>query len=196
MIKSPIQKVSERLQFRAIGIIHGLYEPIDENLNRGVLIDSKGTKLDTVVLGKALPLIKKHINFKNKYFWIVYPRNKNSESLHLQISGIWDPGNFNNGSEYASNNPHELLNQLNLKDNYFSIRGKLIFVNLSKKEIVVRINQSQFKNKLNNSFKLVLKGELSLKQVNSFVSLEVMRIGNTLEIINYEFLETESSLGN
>ena len=61
MIKSPIQKVTEILQNRAIGIIYGSYKPSSkESLNKGLLIDENNLFLDTVVLGKTLPLIKKY----------------------------------------------------------------------------------------------------------------------------------------
>ena len=46
MIKSPIPKVTNKLQNRAIGIINGVYKPSDSNkLNRGVLVDQKGKEL-------------------------------------------------------------------------------------------------------------------------------------------------------
>ena len=86
MIKSPIPKVTNNKQFRAIGIVFGMYKPNDNNLlNKGFIEDSSGLNIDAVVLGKALPLIKKFINFENKYYWIVYPRNKNSDNIHLQM---------------------------------------------------------------------------------------------------------------
>ena len=91
MLKNPIPKVTNKLQYRAIGIVHGKFTPHDsEQLNRGYLTDSKGEKIETVVLGKALSLLKKHINLKESYFWIVYPKNKNTQNLHLQVtaSGI------------------------------------------------------------------------------------------------------------
>ena len=60
MIKNPIQKVTNKLQYRAIGIVNGVYTPHDKDqLNRGTLIDKQGQKIETVVLGKALSLIKK-----------------------------------------------------------------------------------------------------------------------------------------
>ena len=82
MIKNPIQKVTNKLQYRAIGIVKGVYKPDNkEQLNRGILTDNQGKKIETVVLGKALSLIKKYINLESDYFWIVYPRNKNTNSL-------------------------------------------------------------------------------------------------------------------
>ena len=187
MIKSPIPKVSNKKQFRAIGIVCGMYKPHESNLiNKGFIEDSNGLKIDAVVLGKALPVIKKFINFEKQYFWIVYPRNKDSNNIHLQIAGIWDPSNFKNVDNYKINKTHDLLLSLDLKDNLFSIRGKLIFINSQEKELIIRICPSNQKNK---AFKILVKGEISMKHINSFVSLEVIRIENSLFLEKFEIIE-------
>jgi len=198
MIKSPIQKVTENLQNRAIGIIYGSYKPSSkESLNRGILVDENNLALDAVVLGKALPLIKKYIDFNKKYFFIVYPRSKNSDSLHLQITGIWDPYNLNREKKDQFQDPQELLKHLDLKDNYFSIRGKLIFVKVPEKEVIIKITPSNpFKNNKNKSFKLILKAELPLNLINSFLSLDVLREGNTLQMESFEVIEDKSIINN
>ena len=60
MLKNPIPKVTNQLQYRAIGIVNGIFAPLNnEQLNRGFLIDNKGEKIETVVLGKALSLLFK-----------------------------------------------------------------------------------------------------------------------------------------
>ena len=172
MLKNPIPQVTNQLQYRAIGIINGKYTPHDiKQLNRGFLIDDKGEKIETVVLGKALSLLKKHIDLKKSYFWVVYPKNKNTQNLHLQVAGIWDPYQFNDlPNDSSKTNFSKLLKELDLKDNYFSVRGELVFVNTQKKEIVIKVNSaSKLKNLKNKNFKLVIKGELSLKLLNSFV---------------------------
>ena len=194
MIKSPIPKVTNNKQFRAIGIVFGMYKPNDNNLlNKGFIEDSSGLNIDAVVLGKALPLIKKFINFENKYYWIVYPRNKNSDNIHLQIAGIWDPNNFKNNDENIKKT-HDLLLSLDLKDNLFSIRGKLIFINTQEKDLIIKIcPSSQNKNKKNKSFKILVKGEISMKYINSFVSLEVIRKDNTLFMEKFEIIEAKVS---
>ena len=193
MIKSPIQKVTENLQNRAIGIIYGSYKPLSSNcLNKGLLTDNNNLALDAVVLGKTLPLIKKYIDFDNKYFFIVYPRNKSSESLHLQIAGIWDPYNLNKNQKDQSQNLHEILKNYDLKDNYFSIRGKLIFVKIPEKEVIIKINPSNHLNNKNKSFKLILKAELPLNLINSFLSIDALREGNSLRMENFEVIENKS----
>ena len=96
MLKNPIPQVTNQLQYRAIGIINGKFTPNESGqLNRGFLIDDKGEKIETVVLGKALSLIKKQIDLNKNYYWVVYPKNKNTQSLHLQVAGIWDPYQLN-----------------------------------------------------------------------------------------------------
>jgi len=191
MIKSPIQKVTDKLQYRAIGIVNGIYSPAEDNqLNRGIITDNKGQEIETVVLGKAISLIKKYIDLKKDYFWIVYPKNKNTQNLHLQIAGIWDPYQLNNmGDENLKKNILDILHELNLSDNYFSIRGELIYVNNKKNEIVIKICSSSKSKKLKNNFKIVLEGEISLEFLNNFVSLDVVRVGNTLRLVKCEVVE-------
>jgi len=192
MIKNPIPKVTNKLQFRAIGIVNGKFNPLDsDQLNRGFLIDNKGEKIETVVLGKALSLLKKHIDLKKSYFWVVYPKNKNTQILHLQVAGIWDPFQLNDFPNDSSTTTFSnLLDELDLKDNYFSIRGELVFVNTQKKEVVIKICSSpKQKNLKNKNFKLVIKGEIALELLNSFVNLDVIRDGNSLKLLNYEVIE-------
>ena len=192
MLKNPIPKVTNKLQYRAIGIVNGKFNPHDsEELNRGYLTDNKGEKIETVILGKALSLLKKHIDLKKSYFWIVYPKNKNTQNLHLQVAGIWDPYQLNDFPNNSSQtNFSKLLEELDLKDNYFSVRGVLVFVNTQKKEVVIKICSAfKLQNLKNKNFKLVIKGELSLELLNSFVSLDVIRDGNSLKLLNYEVIE-------
>ncbi len=196
MLKNPIPQVTNKLQYRAIGIINGKYTPHDiEQLNRGFLIDDKGEKIETVVLGKALSILKKHIDLKKSYYWVVYPKNKNTQNLHLQVAGIWDPYQLNDFPNDSSKTSFsKLLKELDLKDNYFSVRGELVFVNTQKKEIVIKIiSVSKLKNLKNKNFKLVIKGELPLKLLNSFVSLDINRDGNALNLIKYEVIEKDLS---
>ena len=192
MLKNPIPKVTNKLQYRAIGIISGKFIPSDsKQLNRGFLTDNKGEKIEAVVLGKALSLLKKHIDLKKSYFWIVYPKNKNTQNLHLQVAGVWDPYQLNDFSNNSSErNFSKLLEELDLKDNYFSVRGELVFVNTKNKEFVIKIcSASKLKNLKNKNFKLVIKGEIALDLLNSFVSLDVIRDGSSLKLLKYEVVE-------
>ena len=199
MIKNPIPQVTDPLQYRAIGIVNGKFTPHDsEQLNKGLITDNEGEKIETVVLGKALSLLKKHIDLNKNYYWIVYPKNKNTQNLHLQVAGIWDPVQLNDLPKNSSKiNFSKLLEELDLKNNYFSVRGELVFVNKSKKEIVIKIcSSSKLKNLKNKNFKLVIKGELSLELLNNFVSLDVNKDGNSLKLLNYEVIGKNLSKNN
>ena len=199
MLKNPIPKVTNQLQHRAIGIINGKFTPVSsEQLNRGFLIDNKDEKIETVVLGKALSLLKKHIDLNKSYYWIVYPKNKNTQNLHLQVAGIWDPYQLNDfPSNSSKTNFSKLLEELDLKDNYFSVRGELVFVNTKKKEFVIKICSAiKSKNLKNKNFKLVIKGEISLELLHSFVSLDINRDGNSLQLIRYEVIKQNLSKNN
>jgi hypothetical protein len=199
MLKNPIPKVTNQLQHRAIGIINGKFTPLsNEQLNKGFLIDNKDEKIETVILGKALSLLKKHIDLKKSYYWIVYPKNKNTQNLHLQVAGIWDPYQLNDfPNDSSKTNFSKLLEELDLKDNYFSVRGELVFVNTKKKEFVIKICPAiKLKNLKNKNFKLVIKGELSLELLHSFVSLDINRDGNSLQLIIFEVIEKNLSKNN
>ncbi len=199
MLKNPIPKVTNQLQHRAIGIINAKFTPLSsEQLNRGFLIDNNDEKIETVVLGKALSLLKKHIDLKKSYYWIVYPKNKNTQNLHLQVAGIWDPYQLNDfPNDSSKTNFSKLLEELDLKDNYFSVRGELVFVNTQKKEIIIKVcPATKLKNLKNKNFKLVIKGELSLELLHSFVSLDINRDGNSLKLIKYVVIEKNLSRNN
>lgn len=199
MLKNPIPQVTDPLQYRAIGIVNGKFTPYSsEQLNKGLITDNEGEKIETVVLGKALSLLKKHIDLDKNHYWVVYPKNKNTQNLHLQVAGIWDPVKLNDLAKNSSKiNFSKLLEELDLKDNYFSVRGELVFVNKSKKEIVIKIcSTSKLKNLKNKNFKLVIKGELSLDLLNNFVSLDVNRDGNSLKLLNYEVIGKNLSKNN
>jgi len=192
MLKNPIPKVTNKLQYRAIGIVNGKFIPhSNEQINRGYITDNKGEKIETVVLGKALSLLKKYIDFEKSYFWVVYPKNKNTQNLHLQVAGIWDPYQLNDVPNDSSKADFsKLLEKLELKDNYFSVRGELVFVNTQKKEVVIKIcSTSKLNNLKKKNFKLNIKGEISLELLNSFVSCDVLRDGNSLKLLNFEVIE-------
>ena len=92
MQNHPIPSVTDPLQYRAIGLVRGIYKPQDDDtFTRGALIDSKGNEIDSVVLGRVITLIKNHVPLEKPHLWVVYPRCRNNQNLHLQITGIWEP---------------------------------------------------------------------------------------------------------
>lgn len=86
----PIPTPSEPMQYRAIGLVRGRYEPSEEQFTKGNLIATDGTILDSVLLGRVMSLVKNHIDLTTDHLWVVYPRTRD-EHLHLQIMGVWEP---------------------------------------------------------------------------------------------------------
>ncbi|MGF1537317.1 MAG: hypothetical protein ACFB4J_12665 [Elainellaceae cyanobacterium] len=88
----PIPPASEPLQYRAIGLIRGVYKPSEEQFTRGNIITGDETAIDAVLLGRVMSLVKKHVDLSCPHLWVVYPRTRpNNSDLHAQIVGIWEP---------------------------------------------------------------------------------------------------------
>ena len=107
------------------------------------------------------------------------------------MAGIWDPYKLNQvDNNNSEKDPNELLEELNLNNNYFSIRGELVYVNTKKKEIVIKICSSPpSKRSKYSTFKIIIEGEIPLQFLNNFVSLDLIRDGNTLKMVKYEIIE-------
>ena len=182
MQNHPIPSVTDPLQYRAIGIVRGIYQPRDdENFTRGTLIDSKGNEIDSVVLGRVITLLRNHVSIEKPHLWVVYPRCRNNQNLHLQITGIWEPSTLkrkSNSKEILNDtsNSKANLDELLEGDDYFSIRGELIFTKPEEKEVVVKIRQKpRNKQKKALPFKINLKGEIPITYLKHFISLDVRR---------------------
>ncbi len=195
MQNHPIPSVTDPLQYRAIGIVRGIYKPKDEeNFTRGVVIDSKGNEIDSVVLGRVITLIRNHVSLAKPHLWVVYPRCRNNQNLHLQITGIWEPSTLNkdviekdglNESSSSKVDSDDLLEG----DDYFSIRGEVIFTKPEDKEVVIKIRQkprNQQKKAL--PFKVNLKGEIPINYLKHFISLDVRRVDYQLLVENFHVL--------
>lgn len=91
----PIPPASEPMQYRAIGLVYGKYTPSEEQFTKGDLHTEDGTVIDSVLLGRVMSLVKKHIDLEKSHLWVVYPRTREKQyDLHLQIMGIWEPENL------------------------------------------------------------------------------------------------------
>lgn len=99
----PIPPASEPMQYRAIGLVRGQYQPSEEQFTRGNMTVADGSVFDTVLLGRVMSLVKKHIDLEQEHLWVVYPRTRNNnEVLHLQIVGIWEPEKLDQEDAEAS----------------------------------------------------------------------------------------------
>lgn len=177
----PIPPVTEPLQYRAIGVVRGTYRPEDaDQFTRGVLVDAEGQELEAVVLGRMLTLMRRHLAMDAPHLWVVYPRCRDAGHLHLQITGIWEPSTLQPGASDDA---------LPEGDNYFSIRGELIYTRPETGDLVVKVRQ---KPRADGSrplpFKLQLKGEIPLDQLRHFVSLDVRRQGQELHMESHELI--------
>ena len=195
MQKHPIPSVTDPLQYRAIGIVRGIYKPQDdESFTRGAIVDSKGNEIDSVVLGRVITLIRNHVSLEKPHLWVVYPRCRNNQNLHLQITGVWEPSTLN--KDLIEN--EELNEDSGLKvvsddllegDDYFSIRGELIFTNPEDKEVVIKIRQkprNQGKKAL--PFKVNIKGEIPIDYLKHFISLDVRRVEHQLLVEDFNVI--------
>jgi hypothetical protein len=182
----PISPVTEPLQYRAIGVVRGIYRPeTDDQLTRGVLIDSDGNEIEAVVLGRMLTLMRRHLDMTTPHLWVVYPRCRESEQLHLQIAGIWEPSTLATAeaSDAEDSEAQGSLDQLPEGDDFFSIRGELIFTKPEANELVVKVRQLPRSDGFRPlPFKVQLTGELPLEHLRHFVSLDVRRQGQLLAV--------------
>ncbi|WP_320664112.1 hypothetical protein [Prochlorococcus sp. MIT 1223] len=197
MRNHPIPPVTEPLQYRAIGIVRGFYKPEDKDqFNRGKLIDLQGEEIDSVVLGRVITLMRRHISIEKPHLWVVYPRCREAGHLHLQISGIWEPSTLDKTDIKSQNNENQsilnrrdVFDELPEGDDYFSIRGDLIFTRPENNEAIVKIRQ---KNKNNGRksvpFKIILEGNIPIDGLRNFVSLNIRRNGQSLVVEDYQLL--------
>jgi hypothetical protein len=192
---TPIPPASEPLQYRAIGLILGKYLPSVEEFNQGTLLADDGTVIDAVILGRILSLIKNHLDLEKSHLWVVYPRiRKEDNKLHAQIMGIWDPhltikplNDAPIDQEPNAQNPDlatiPSLETIMIPDNYFSIRGEVIYQSRETKEIFVKIRQApKKKDEEERYFKIRLVGDLPQKMVGNFWDFDVLRVGDDLTI--------------
>ena len=185
----PISPVTEPLQYRAIGVVRGTYRPeSDDQLTRGVLVDDQGQELEAVVLGRMLTLMRRHLAMDAPHLWVVYPRSREGGHLHLQIAGIWEPSTLDRAEDegVSAEQVHDTLPE---GDDYFSIRGELIYSRPENGELVIKVRQQpRADGSRPLPFKLQLKGDVAIEHLRHFVSLEVRRQGQDLQVESCEVI--------
>ena len=183
--QQPIPAPSEPMQYRAIGLLRGTYKASEEQFTRGEMTAADGTTIEAVLLGRVMSLVKNHLDLEQEHLWVVYPRTREKqEDLHVQIVGVWEPENLSKPGEDEETEP-DYLPSSEVEDNYFSIRGEVIFHTPEEKSLVVKIQQApRKKDDRAKAFKLKLLGELSGKVVGYFWELNVQRVGADLVIKN------------
>ena len=191
----PIPPVSEPLQYRAIGLVRGVFDPQDpDQPTRGTLRTSDGSTLEVVVLGRLLTLMRRHLDISQPHLWVVYPRSREDKTLHLQLMGVWEPSTLSRSEE-----PGEppLSDTLPEGDDYFSIRGELIFTRPESGDVVVKVRQlPRADGSRPTPFKVNLSGTIPLDHLRHFVSIEGRRQGQQIGIDGFEVIAELPQRGN
>ncbi len=157
-LEHPIPPPTHDKQYRAIGLVWGIYEP-QTQLTRGQMRLEDETTIETVLLGRVISVIKKHINLNVPHLWVVYPRTRQKQDyLHLQIAGIWEPTTLSQSSQRAEQLHEQRLSEVQTQAGYFSIRGELVFYSQQEEKIIMKIKQGSTKPP--KFFKLKLRGTL------------------------------------
>ncbi|MEN9217732.1 MAG: hypothetical protein Q6J33_01840 [Gloeomargarita sp. DG_2_bins_126] len=188
----PIPPPTEPLQYRAIGILRGRYEPSEEQFTKGVLITHDGVRVDAVLLGRLMSLVKKKLDLAQERLWVVYPRTRNKPRskpgeegvpdtpflpLHVQMMGVWEPGELHPQEEELA------AADIRVEEDYFSIRGEVVRQNPRAEIVTVRIRRAPMNlTGAAETFKLELKGTLPQPGKGMFWDLQVERQGTDLLI--------------
>lgn len=223
MRQHPIPPVSEPLQYRAIGVVRGVYEPSDAAvLTRGVIRTADGQAIESVVLGRLLTLMRRHLDLSLPHLWVVYPRSREEGQLHLQMVGIWEPstlssqtdasgpvsdgadtsvaGSSSTGASGLGCSPtddQQSSDGLPEGDDYFSVRGELIFTRPETGDFVVKVRQlPRPDGERPIPFKLQLRGDIPLEHLRHFVSLDLRRQEQALQLERLEVLSPIAQRGN
>ncbi len=172
---SAIPSPSHPKQYRAIGVIRGRYKPLEQVLTKGTLLSLSGQNIDAVLLAKTISVVKNHVNLNQNQYWIVYPHTcfEQNNSLHAQIVGVWQPNSYDE-------------NQIIFADDFFSIRGEVVYCSRKEETVIVKIygNKSVDKNQ-SSFFKLQLKGKIPDNTVKHFYDFNVVLKGSDLIIQQY-----------
>ena len=161
------------LQYRAIGVVQGIYQPAEDILTKGIIkISEGGEEFEAVLLGKTISAVKNHIDLKQVQNWVVYPHTiPDTDDIHFQIAGIHLP------IEKSS---------LELPDNYFSIRGEVLYSSRHRQKIIVQILDNKFVfRKKARSFKLELQGKIPDNHIKHFFSFSACLQGKKIVVQQY-----------
>jgi hypothetical protein len=196
-----------------------------------VIETEDGTAIEAVVLGRVLTLMRRHLDLAEPHLWVVYPRSRDEDQLHLQLVGVWEPSTLAsdtspeaNDAESDGASPGEPVavdagrsaavpagdaavpagepssagaDAVPEGDDYFSVRGELIFTRPESGDVVVKIRQlPRPDGSRPTPFKLQLKGEIPLESLRHFVALDLRRQGQVLQLERHEVIAPMPQRGN
>ena len=192
--QQPIPPASEPMQYRAIGLVRGKYMPSEEQFTRGFILTDDEVLIDSVLLGRVMSLVKKHINLDESHLWVVYPRTREKDlDLHMQIVGVWEPDKLNRtasaelaeeaAEEAAEPSAEEPVVTEDLDDRYFSVRGEVVYQSDEEERLLVKIRRAPKPGETEGkAFKVALKGVLQGKALGYFWEMQVQRQNSDLLI--------------
>lgn len=185
------------MQYRAIGVVRGTYVPSDpEQLTRGTIQTEDGTAIEAVVLGRVLTLMRRHLDLSKPHLWVAYPRYRETEHLHLQLVGVWEPSTLaapaadvEPATAATAESVAPAADDLPEGDGYFSVRGELIYTRPEDGDLVVKIRQQPRPDGSRPTpFKLQLKGAIPPESLRHFVALDLRRHGQELHLEQHEVI--------
>jgi hypothetical protein len=125
---------------------------------------------------------------------VAYPRFRDPEKLHLQLVGVWEPSTLA-ATEIATQSAADAdagaapTDDLPEGDGYFSVRGELIYTRPEDGDLVVKIRQQpRADGSRPTPFKLQLRGEIAPEHLRHFVSLDLRRQGQQLQLEQHEVI--------
>lgn len=196
MRQHPISPVTEPMQYRAIGVVRGLYLPSEaDHPTRGLIRCDDGSEIEAVVLGRLLTLMRRHLDPQQPHLWVVYPRIREQGQLHLQMVGVWEPSTLDPASAVqADGAPPDALPE---GDDYFSVRGELIYTRPESGDLVIKVRQQPRPDGSRPvPFKLPIRGDIPLEHLRHFVSLDLRRHGLSLQLEACEVIGPVAQRGN
>lgn len=190
--QQPIPPPSEPMQYRAIGLVRGLYSATSaEQFTQGTLLTADNTHIDAVLLGRIISLLKNHLDLAQEHLWVVYPRTGQKEdSLHLQIVGVWEPeklAKLTATEQAVTSSEPETTTSQEVVDGYFSVRGEIVYQSVAEGHFIVKIRQTpRSEADKPKYFKLKIQGDLAAKAVGQFWDLQVQRQAEDLVLVKGE----------
>jgi hypothetical protein len=190
------------MQYRAIGLVRGKYMPSEEQFTRGFILTDDEVLIDSVLLGRVMSLVKKHISLEESHLWVVYPRTREKDmDLHMQIVGVWEPERLNrtepaeSDSEAETGSAPEAQPEVqpealeepvateDLDDCYFSVRGEVVYQSEEEERLMVKIRRAPKPGETEGkAFKVALKGKVKGKALGYFWDMQVQRQSSDLLI--------------
>jgi hypothetical protein len=111
--------------------------------------------------------------------------------------GVWEPSTLAGPAAAEPGAADAMADQLPEGDDYFSIRGELIFTRPETGDLVIKVRQ-QPRPDGNRPvpFKLQLRGEIPLEHLRHFVALDLRRQGQQLVVERFEVIGPVAQRGN